>query len=204
VFTGIVKGVGTLAARRVHGTDQSLAFEYGEVLAPSSLAPGASIAVNGVCLTVADLGPQVFGADVSPETLAKTTLGQLAVGSRVNLEPSLVFGDAIGGHFVSGHVDGIGEVVAREAQGRTLRLRCRVPHALARFVAVKGAITIDGVSLTVNAVDGAVFEVTLIPATLERTVAAGYGAGTPVNLEVDLLSRYLDRLLEARVVPGSP
>jgi riboflavin synthase len=159
------------------------------------LAVGGSIAVNGVCLTAVTTTPTGFSADVSAETLAVTTLGRLAPGARVNLEPPLKAGDPLDGHLVTGHVDGVGEVVAVTPAGRSQRIDIAVPSALARYVATKGSVAVDGVSLTVNAVRGAEFTVNIIPHTLAVTVIGEYRRGTAVNIEVDLLARYLERLL---------
>ncbi len=197
MFTGIVKGKGRLIGREVRGGDARLGIEAG-VLDAAALALGASVAVNGCCLTVAESRGRRFHADASRETLAKTTLGRLTVGAALNLEPALRVGDALGGHLVSGHVDGVGEVVARTEDARALRLRLRVPEALARYIAPKGSIAVDGVSLTVNEVADAEFEVAVIPATRKRTIIADYGPGTRVNLEVDQIARYLARILERR------
>ncbi len=202
MFTGIVQGVGRLAGREEGNGDARLKIEAA-VLPATALAPGASVAVNGCCLTVAQPWEKGFYADASAETLAKTTLGELAVGAQVNLEPALVLGGALGGHLMSGHVDGVGEVIACREDGRARRLRFRAPDVLARYIAPKGSIAVDGVSLTVNAVDGAEFEVAIIPATMERTVMSDYDVGTRVNLEADMIARYLDRLLAARNNPIS-
>lgn len=197
MFTGIVRGVGRLAGREKKNGDARLKIEA-VALPAAALTPGASVAVNGCCLSVAQSCEGGFYADASRETLAKTTLGGLAVGARLNLEPALAFGEALGGHLVSGHVDGVGEVIARCEDGRAVRLRVRAPAAFARYIAPKGSIAVDGVSLTVNEVAGAEFEVALIPATLERSIAGDYASGTRVNLEADMIARYLDRLLEQR------
>lgn len=202
MFTGIVRGVGRLAERELRGGDARLRFEAA-ALAPASLLPGASVSVNGCCLTVTEALTNGFRADASPETLKRTTLGTLALGARVNLEPALALGEALGGHLVSGHVDGVGEVLVREPDGRALRFRLRAPVALARFLASKGSIAVDGVSLTVNEVADAEFGVAIVPATLERTILADYAVGTRVNLEADLLARYLARLLDARGIASS-
>ncbi|MGH8270741.1 MAG: riboflavin synthase [Gammaproteobacteria bacterium] len=196
MFTGIVQGIGRLSEREERGGDARLKIEAA-VLPAVALAPGASVAVNGCCLTVAQPCSEGFYADASAETLAKTTLGELAVGAQVNLEPALALGDALGGHLMSGHVDGVGVVIACREDGCARRLRFRAPDVLAQLIAPKGSIAVDGVSLTVNEVAGAEFEVTIIPATLERTIAVGYAPGTRVNLEADMIARYLARLLEA-------
>jgi riboflavin synthase len=196
VFSGLVKGVGRVAARTDLGKDQRFAIELGSAGLPPPVA-GASIAVNGVCLTVVTTTGDSFTADVSGETLAVTTLGSLAPGSRVNLESPLRAGDPLDGHIVSGHVDGVGTVVSVAPAGRSLTITIEVPAALARYVAMKGSVAVDGVSLTVNSVSGARFAVNIIPHTQEKTVIGGYKAGTAVNIEVDLLARYLERLLQA-------
>jgi riboflavin synthase len=156
---------------------------------------GDSIAVSGPCLTVTTLQDQVFSVDVSPETLAHTTLGELTVGSAVNLEKAMSLADRLGGHLVSGHVDGVGTVVARETRTDYVYFRLRAPGPLARYIAHKGSICVAGVSLTVNAVAGAEFELLLIPHTLRETTLGELAPGSRVNLEVDLIARYLERLM---------
>lgn len=193
MFTGIVEATGRVAAITHQGGDVRLRIGS-EALGFDDVQLGDSIAVNGVCLTVVAFDAGGFEADVSTETLACTTLGSWAVGRLVNLEKSLRFGDRVGGHLVSGHVDGVGSVLAIEADARALRWRFALPRALARFVAGKGSIAVDGVSLTVNAVDDDSFEVALIPHTQAVTAFAETAVGSTVNLEVDLLARYLDRL----------
>ena len=194
MFTGIIETLGRLERITPGDGDVRLYVDASSMdLADTRL--GDSIAVNGVCLTVTDLAGHGFAADVSCESLDVTTLGGLAVGDRVNLERALALGDRLGGHLVSGHVDGVGEVLAMEPDARSTRVRFRAPTALARYIAAKGSITIDGTSLTVNRVDGAEFEVNIIPHTLELTRFAVYGPGTRVNLEVDLIARYLERLM---------
>jgi len=198
MFTGIVQGTGRIKSREARGGDQRLEIDCTGVLHPSVLEAGASIAVNGVCLTVVDPEGACFYADVSAETLSLTTIGDLESESPVNLEPALALGDALGGHLMSGHVDGIGELVSRHQDARAWRMRFAAPKSLAPLIAAKGSIAVDGISLTVNAVDGNQFDVAIIPATMERTVMNGYEVGTRVNLEVDTIARYLARLLEAR------
>jgi riboflavin synthase len=156
---------------------------------------GDSIAVNGVCLTAVVLDGPAFSADVSRETLSLTTLGDLKSGSRVNLEKALTLSTPLGGHLVSGHVDGIGEVLERRQDARSWRFHIRAPAELARYIAQKGSICVDGISLTVNQVAGSVFEINIVPHTIEETIIGGYQAGTRVNLEVDLVARYLERLI---------
>jgi riboflavin synthase len=196
VFSGLVKGIGQVSGRTSRGADVRFVVELGSAaLAP--LAVGGSVAVNGVCLTAVAVTPGSFTADVSAATLAVTTLGGLGVGAKVNLEPPLKAGDPLDGHIVTGHVDGVGEVVAVEPAGGSKRLVVAVPAALARYIAQKGSVAVDGVSLTVNAVTGAQFEVNVIPHTQSVTVIGGYARGTAVNIEVDMLARYLERLVQA-------
>jgi riboflavin synthase len=201
VFSGLVKGIGRIAARTDRGGDRRFVVELGGA-AVGPLAVGGSIAVNGVCLTAVAVTPQTFTADVSAATLAVTTLGALTTGGRVNLEPPLKAGDPLDGHIVSGHVDGVGEVVAIEPAGGSKRLVIAVPAALARYIAAKGSVAVDGVSLTVNAVSGAQFEVNIIPHTQAVTVIGEYVRGTAVNIEVDMLARYLERLVQTEPEGG--
>lgn len=194
MFTGIIEALGEIRALTPKGGDVRLHVATGKLdLADVKL--GDSIAVNGVCLTAVDLPGDGFWADVSRETLSLTSLGGLKPGSRVNLEKALMPTSRLGGHLVSGHVDGLGEVVSRADNARAVQFRLRAPAELARYIALKGSITVDGVSLTVNAVDGAEFELTIVPHTLGETIMADYRPGRRVNLEVDLLARYLERLL---------
>lgn len=161
----------------------------------SDYETGESIAVNGVCLTAVALHEQGFDTDVSVETLGVTALGELGVGSNVNLEPALSLGERLGGHLVSGHVDCVGKVVSRVADARSVRLAIEIPAQYAHYVAKKGSICIDGVSLTINEVSGSRFELNIIPHTAGVTIIGDYSVGTSVNVEVDLLARYLERLL---------
>jgi riboflavin synthase len=156
---------------------------------------GDSIATSGVCLTVVELPGDGYWADVSGETLAVTGIGKLKVGDRVNLEKALTPSTPLGGHLVSGHVDGIGEVVSRRDDGRSVRFRMRAPDKLARYIAAKGSVCVDGISLTVNAVEGAAFELNIVPHTLAETTMGEFQAGRTFNLEVDIIARYLERLL---------
>lgn len=198
MFTGIVQEVGEL--RRIEalagaGGASDRRVEIGCVaIARDRLELGASISVDGVCLTVAAHGSGSFLADVSAETLAITTLGAKEPGARVNLEPSLRAGDALGGHWVSGHVDGVARVVGTAADARSLRVELDAPTALARYIARKGSVTLDGVSLTVNDVAGTKFGINLIPHTLEVTTLGSLKPGARLNLEIDLLARYVERL----------
>jgi riboflavin synthase len=203
MFTGIIQAVGRVAALERRGGDLRIAIDTGK-LPLADVALGDSVAVSGVCLTVVDTGTRAFHADVSGETLGLTTLGQLAPGDAVNLEKALTLATRLGGHLVSGHVDGIGTVTARREDSRSVRFAIQAPDALARYIAVKGSICVDGVSLTVNAVDGAGFELNIVPHTLAETTLAGFRAGRRVNLEVDLIARYLERLLQgdAAATPG--
>ena len=194
MFTGIIQAKGHVAALEQRGGDVRLSIQS-DGLPFSSYDVGESIAVNGVCLTAVALRKDGFDTDVSLETLGVTSLGHLDVGSRVNLEPSLALGDRLGGHLVSGHVDCVGKVIRRDADARSVRIAVEIPAPFARYVAPKGSVTVDGVSLTVNAVSGATFEVNIIPHTADVTIIGGYTVGTEVNVEVDLLARYIERLL---------
>jgi riboflavin synthase len=196
MFTGIIQDVGRILALEALGGDTRLTVGV-DRLELSRVAPGDSIAVAGVCLTAIAIEARAFSADVSRETLGLTTIADWRVGQRVNLEPALRAGDALGGHLVSGHVDGVAEVSARAAAARSQYFRLRVPQPLARYIARKGSVALDGVSLTVNAIEQQEFEVNLVPHTLEVTTLAELAVGDRVNLEVDLIARYTERLLAA-------
>ena len=176
------------------GGDIRLTIETGK-LDMSDVQLGDSIAVNGVCLTAVEFDQNHFVADVSNETLEHTATGKLQQGSEVNLEKALTPSTRLGGHLVSGHVDGVGEVIDRHDDGRSVRFIVKAPANLAKYIAHKGSITVDGISLTVNKVNGAEFELNIVPHTIQETVIKNYQAGTQVNLEVDLIARYLERLL---------
>lgn len=195
MFTGIIKATGEITALAKSGGDVRLSVQ--SVGLPfSSYEVGESIAVNGVCLTAVALRDDGFDTDVSTETLDVTGLGQLAVGSTVNLEPSLSLGDRLGGHLVSGHVDCVGRVRRRAADARSTRLTIEIPAGHSRYVAKKGSICVDGVSLTINEVSGNTFDLNIIPHTAENTIIGDYSVGDSVNIEVDMLARYLERLLD--------
>jgi len=195
MFTGIIQCLGTLKETSDRGDDLRLRIEAPK-LDSARARVGDSIAVNGVCLTAVELHQAGFSADVSRETLAHTTLGALSAGATVNLETALTPASALGGHLVSGHVDAIGRVLERRPDARSEYFRFRAPAELARYIARKGSITIDGVSLTVNDVEGPEFTVNIVPHTLTHTGFAGYAPGHEVNLEVDLVARYLERLIQ--------
>lgn len=194
MFTGIVMSLGSVLEVIPAGGDLRLRINTGELDLGSSAA-GDSISVSGVCLTMLQPQGREFFADVSAETLQLTTLGGLQPGSPVNLELALTLQDRLGGHLVSGHVDGLGSLISRREDGRAQRFEFELPQALMRYVAQKGSVTIDGVSLTVNAVHGAEFSVCLIPHTLEVTSLGELQPGQKANIEVDLVARYLERLL---------
>ncbi|MGO9850679.1 MAG: riboflavin synthase [Steroidobacteraceae bacterium] len=194
MFTGIVRDLGSIVARETRGGDVRLTIAYRQ-LDEARLALGDSICVQGCCLTVTALAGRSFAADLSRETLALTTFGELKVGAPVNLEPSLRAGDDLGGHLVSGHIDAVARVTSVVADARSRRLTIAVPPELMRYIARKGSVTVDGVSLTVNEVAGASFGVNLIPHTLSVTTLGALEAGAAVNLEVDQLARYVERLL---------
>lgn len=193
MFTGIVSAKGALERKTDLGGDCRLKFSCTDV-GLEGARPGDSICVSGTCLTMLDPDGDGFSADVSQETLALTTLGTLDEGQSVNLELALAAGDRLGGHLVTGHVDGMARLVSRHPDARAERLEFEVPTSLARYVARKGSVCLDGVSLTVNEVDGCNFSVCLIPHTLEVTTLGDLQSGDPVNLEVDLVARYLERL----------
>lgn len=194
MFTGIVESLGAIAAVEQRDGDARITIVTGE-LDVSRVQLGDSIAVNGVCLTAVVLPGNGFVADVSRETLSLTTAGLWQPGDAVNLERALTPESRLGGHIVSGHVDDMAEVLSRHSDARSERFRVRVPAALARYIAHKGSVTVDGVSLTVNRVEGAEFEINIVPHTLECTVIGSYMPGTRVNVEVDVIARYLERLL---------
>ena len=194
MFTGIIKAIGTISAMEKRGGDVRLSVRS-DGLPWGEFEIGESIAVNGVCLTAVALHADGFDTDVSVETLDVTGLGDLDTGSAVNLEPSISLGERLGGHLVSGHVDCTGEVTAVASDARSIRLTIEIPRKYARYVAKKGSVCVDGVSLTVNEVSGNSFELNIIPHTAEVTIIGGYRKGTVVNVEVDLLARYLERLL---------
>ncbi len=194
MFTGIIESLGKITAMRPVGGDMRLSIAVG-ALDMSDVQLGDSIAVNGVCLTAIEFDDKTFSADVSNETLSLTSLNQLNIGSDVNLEKALTPTSRLGGHLVSGHVDGLGELVELSEDARSIKMRIEAPENLKRYIAVKGSICIDGISLTVNAVDDRVFELNIVPHTQERTIIKHYTTGQKVNLEVDLVARYLERLL---------
>ena len=194
MFTGIIEAVGKVAELQQRGGDVRLRVLTGK-MDLADVALGDSIAVNGVCLTAVELSGDGFVADVSRETLSLTSLGQLKSGSRVNLEKALTLATRLGGHLVSGHVDGLGTVIERHDDARSVRFTIEAPQELARYIAQKGSISVDGTSLTVNAVDGQRFELNIVPHTLQETIMDSYAAGQRVNLEVDLVARHLERLL---------
>ena len=199
MFTGIITALGTVRAIEPAGGGKDTRLV---IAAPwpdtASIALGASIACSGCCLTAVAVNTDSFAADASAETLARTTMGAWAAGTRINLERSLRIGDEIGGHLVSGHVDGIGETLSATPENGSVRWRFRVPKPLARFIAEKGSVAIDGVSLTVNEVDGDMFGVNVIPHTASVTGFGTLKAGDTVNIEIDMLARYVARLAETK------
>ena len=198
MFTGIVQDVGSVLSREPRGGDVRLVIAL-DRLDPSGIQVGDSICVQGCCLTAVEVRDRSFAADLSRETLSLTTLGELTVGSPVNLEPALSAGDPLGGHLLSGHVDGIGEIGAISGDARSMRIEISVPAALSRYIARKGSVAIDGVSLTVNEVEGVRFGVNLIPHTQAVTTLGALRVGGRVNVEVDQIARYVERLLLSRL-----
>lgn len=195
MFTGIIEAIGSIRSLSPKGGDVRVRVATGK-LDLTDVKLGDSIAVNGVCLTVVELPGDGFCADVSRETLARSAFINLKNGSPVNLEKALLPTTRLGGHLVSGHVDGVGEVISRQDSARAVQFWLRAPQQLARYIAMKGSITVDGTSLTVNGVNGNEFELTIVPHTLQETIMADYQAGSLVNLEIDLIARYLERLLQ--------
>ncbi len=194
MFTGIVQDIGKVRARENRGGDVRMVIAFDRLRA-RDFQIGDSICVQGCCLTATELLDDAFSADVSRETLSLTTLGDLAIGSTTNLEPSLKAGDALGGHLVSGHIDGVAEILSITGDARSTRLKIAVPANLARYIARKGSVAVDGVSLTVNEVEGATFGVNIIPHTQTVTTLGRLAVGSRVNLEVDQVARYVERLL---------
>lgn len=194
MFTGIIAAIGKVEAVQPRGGDLRLQIAT-QKLDLSDVALGDSIAVNGVCLTVVEMTNDKVSFDVSRESLDRTSLQQISTGSQVNLEKAMAVGDRLGGHIVSGHVDGLGKVIMMEPSARSVRFRFDVPATLEKYIAEKGSICIDGISLTVNSVGEHWFEVNIIPHTMQETIMSEYKTGTAVNLEVDLIARYLERLL---------
>ncbi len=194
MFTGIIESVGHIESIEDKGGDARFWINTGS-LDMSDVQLGDSIAMNGVCLTAIELRDNAYCADVSVESLSLTSLKDLQTGDEVNLEKALTPSTRLGGHLVSGHVDGMGSVVERTEDARSVRFVIEAPKELAKYIAMKGSITIDGVSLTVNGVNGRKFEINIVPHTIEQTIIRHYQPGRQVNLEVDLIARYLERLL---------
>lgn len=194
MFTGIIKAKGSITAMQKQGGDVRMTVSS-DGLPWSDFEIGESISVNGVCLTAVALHDNGFDTDVSVETLDVTALGDLTTGSHVNLEPALGVGERLGGHLVSGHVDCVGSVTSRSADARSIRLAIEIPAEYSRYIAKKGSVCVDGVSLTINEVSGNTFESNIIPHTADTTIIDGYAVGTAVNVEVDMLARYIERLL---------
>lgn len=194
MFTGIIQALGHIKAIDKQGDDIRLQV-VAKTLDLADVQLGDSIAVNGVCLTVVDLTTDSFTADVSIETLSCTTFSNLKVAMQVNLEKALTPMTRLGGHLVSGHVDGIGEIIDRYQDGRSERFVIEAPAELAKYIAVKGSICVNGISLTVNSVDGSIFSLNIVPHTIQETNMGNYKKGTQVNLEVDVIARYLERLM---------
>lgn len=195
MFTGIVEALGRLSSLKKSSDGMVAGIDTGD-LDMSDVKSGDSIAVNGVCLTVTSLSANRFQADVSSETLSRTTFGIMQVGAPVNLEKAMLVGGRFGGHIVSGHVDGLAEVVERQEGERFVEFRISAPINLMRYISVKGSICVDGTSLTVNALDRNRFSLMIVPHTLDKTIMAGYQSRQKLNLEVDLVARYIERMLQ--------
>lgn len=203
MFTGIIEAVGTLTAITPRGEDISVTVQTGK-LDMSDVKLGDSIATNGVCLTVIDFGPNYYSADLSLETLKKTGFAHYQVGSKVNLEKAMLPTTRFGGHIVSGHVDGVGEIVERNQVGRAIEFWVQMPAEISKYVAEKGSITVDGISLTVNDLRKNAFKLTIVPHTGEETTINDFHVGRKVNLEVDVLARYMERLLQGNQAQEAP
>ena len=197
MFTGIIEAVGTVETKQAHGGDLKVKIATAG-LDLTDVKLGDSIAVNGVCLTVIELHSHGFSADISNETVNYTRWYEIAIGESVNLEKAMMPTSRLGGHIVSGHVDGIAQVVDRQEDARSIRFKVAAPEALSKYIAHKGSITIDGVSLTVNAVNGSIFELNIVPHTAKETTLYGFQAGKKVHIEVDVIARYLERLISGQ------
>ena len=194
MFTGIIQSTGKINAIDQHGADSRFVFNTGN-MDLSDLNVGDSVAVNGACLTIIGKDDDSFTADLSNETLKLTTFSKLEAGSSINLEKAMQLSDRLNGHMVSGHIDGIGNVLDMDDDARSIRYTIEVPTALSRYISKKGSVTVDGVSLTINTVEGNTFSVNIIPHTLSETIFSEYEVGSQVNIEVDLIARYLDQLI---------
>jgi len=203
MFTGIIETIGKIRHLTPRDGDLCVVVDCGD-LNMDTVALGDSIAVNGICLTAVAFTADSFTADVSSETVACTTVTDFTVGSPVNLEMAMLPTTRLGGHLVSGHVDGVGEITCRWSDARSERFRIQAPDELAKYIAAKGSICVDGISLTVNAVDDNEFELNIVPHTLTATTMGSYQAGQKVNLEVDIIARYLERLLSASADDANP
>ena len=201
MFTGIIEALGDIAAIEMRGGDMRVRIRSRD-LPMSEVKLGDSIATNGVCLTVVELPGDGYWADVSRETLSHSSFAQAKIGQRVNLERAMAATSRFDGHIVSGHVDGVGEVVECSKDARSIQLRIQAPKELARYIANKGSICVDGVSLTVNRIEGATFDLNIVPHTAAETIITGYVRGRRVNLEVDVVARYLERLLQVGQEPA--
>ncbi len=194
MFTGIIEATGSISAIEEKAEDSRYVFNT-EKMSLSDIKLGDSISVNGVCLSIIEKNKNSFRADLSKETLSLTTFSNLKAGSRINLEKAMMLSDRINGHMVSGHVDGIGEIVGKQDEGRSIKYSIEFPLELSKFISKKGSISVDGVSLTINDVNNNIFNVNIIPHTLSETIFLEYNINTKVNLEVDQIARYLDKLL---------
>ncbi len=195
MFTGIIEATGHISAIETKGEDSRFVFNT-EKMELSDMKLGDSISVNGVCLSIIEKENNSFSADLSKETLTLTSFSDLKIGSRINLEKAMMLSDRINGHMVSGHVDGIGKIINKADEGRSIKYTIEVPAGLNRFISKKGSVSVDGVSLTVNEVNNNTFDVNIIPHTLSETIFLGYDTNTKVNIEVDQIARYLDQLIK--------
>ena len=202
MFTGIIKSIGKIISIKPSGVDTRLSVDVGN-MPFDNVEMGESISINGACMTVVAFDKNSFSVDVSRESLAMTKLGRLGMGSTVNLERAMRLSDRLGGHLVSGHVDGVGQITQRVSEGQSVRFSVSVPVELAKYIAHKGSVCIDGVSLTVNDVHEKEFSLQVIPHTLQETIFSDYSIGDEVNIEVDLIARYLERLLMTTEEPSS-
>ncbi|MBL1142853.1 MAG: riboflavin synthase [Proteobacteria bacterium] len=194
MFTGIIEATGRILKIDKNADDSRFTFDTGK-LSLSDMKLGDSISVNGACLSIIEKNENSFSADLSGETLGLTTFSSLKAGSCINLEKAMMLSDRINGHMVSGHIDGVGKIIAKQDEGRSIRFTIEFPAELNKFISKKGSVTVDGVSLTINDVNNNVFDVNIIPHTLSETIFSEYEIDTKVNLEVDQIARYLDKLI---------